>query len=792
MSRDAKVVQLRQSTDAQKALPLPMLRLRDAVARRLQALLDGFLDGSDDMLFNLADKAASNQEQTAYFDAMRELRLARKQITLGYLQWVMRSFNEIGRFDTKARSGTLEAVDVDSLALLDHEVLEERVAIEGMINKLRNRCTDGIQLLNHRIRHLLGGIEIADASMPISPDVLCQGFSEACADLAMDIRAKLILYKLFDKALMAQLELLYKEANDCLAAEGVLPDLRRVPPIAARSTFTPFTAGLEKAPLEASEPLSGGFLSDEEPLSHSFEELTSLLHQAVQRTPDMFVQSPTVSHATAWNTGRLVSMLSNAQHSVPNFDPQQTDATGLSVLRRDVQRLVEQGGGAISQVDTDVVNLVAMLFEFILEDRQLPAAMKALLARLQIPVLKVALLDRSFFNRGGHPARKLLNEMATAALGWSAREGGRDPLKEQIERIVSRVVEEFVDDVGLFSALLEEFTHFMDLEQRRRELVEQRLRDAEEGKARHEQARQSAQTEIARVMSGHTLPESVAHLLQEPWVKVLQWIALREGDGTTLWSDHVALAERVVASVDPDLGEPGARDALLAASPVIIDGVRQGLALIGWDPFASDKLLRDLEMAHVDALQLLALSAPRALSDADIHLLDEAPVLAESLERVEALEQPAEQPVEPVASAAVELVSPVEVSEPRRFQWSERRVVPPAPVEPEPVASVTPVTAESSALIEAGRPRAEALRVGSWVEWHQDAERKVRCKLAAVIRGTGKYIFVNRSGAKVVEFDLDGVALALAGGQMNILDDGLIFDRALESIIDNLRTNRKD
>lgn len=69
---------------------------------------------------------------------------------------------------------------------------------------------------------------------------------------------------------------------------------------------------------------------------------------------------------------------------------------------------------------------------------------------------------------------------------------------------------------------------------------------------------------------------------------------------------------------------------------------------------------------------------------------------------------------------------------------------------------------------------------------------KLRCKLAAFIKTTGKYIFVNRSGAKVAEYQREDLAKALENSEIGMLDDGLIFDRALESIIDNLRNSRKD
>ena len=45
--------------------------------------------------------------------------------------------------------------------------------------------------------------------------------------------------------------------------------------------------------------------------------------------------------------------------------------------------------------------------------------------RLQIPVLKVALSDKNFFNRGGHPVRKLLNELALSAIGWTEKKAGQ-------------------------------------------------------------------------------------------------------------------------------------------------------------------------------------------------------------------------------------------------------------------------------------------------------------------------------------------------------------------------------
>ncbi|MDT4864324.1 hypothetical protein FQZ97_990830 [compost metagenome] len=79
------------------------------------------------------------------------------------------------------------------------------------------------------------------------------------------------------------------------------------------------------------------------------------------------------------------------------------------------------------------------------------------------------------------------------------------------------------------------------------------------------------------------------------------------------------------------------------------------------------------------------------------------------------------------------------------------------------------------------------LRVGSWVEFQEDPEHKLRCKLAAVIKSTGKYIFVNRTGLKVLEKNRVGLAVEFRRNAIRLLDDALLFDRALESVIGNLR-----
>lgn len=781
MKQDNKVVSFSgQKPFSRFDLPPALVRLRDTSGQSLKGVLGRFFERADDALFELADRAGSNKDQAVYFDAMRELRLRRKAMAVSVLQYVSQAFNDIGKFRPRQSGGALDEVDQDSLSLVEHSDLEQQVAIDNLVNKLRNRYQAPIQLLSLRVNHLVPGVELAANQMPLSPEVICGGLAEACADLDIDIRAKLVVLKLFDRLLADTLGDFYQEANRTLISEGILPDVKRAPARSAAgasgarsATSAPVPPSVVRrgAGEETGELSSGqnyGYDQIQGGVPHAtFSELSALLHQ---RGNSHATTGPDAAGEAYLDTDRLMARLSQAQASSGQWEGGE-----VASLDQQLQSVLQAANGqkaSIGQVDSDVINLVSMLFDFILEDRQLHPVMKALIGRLQIPVLKVALSDKNFFNRGGHPVRKLLNEMALSAMGWSEkRPGQRDPLHEKIGSVVDRVLNEFTTNVSLFDELLKDFSHFTDLDRRRRELVEQRLRDAEEGRARQEHACQVAESLVKNLASGRDIPEPVFDMLNEAWTKYLQWVLLREGEDGERWADARELTGHLVWSVDPQPVEDSTRSELLRAIPAIVDDFRVALQEISWDPFATDTAVRDLELAHVDVFQRLATAPSRPVPS----VVEDTPVTeARAAPEIKRAPETAE-PVARVESAAV--------TEPNEAVMSPSVLSDPADgaSAPQDAEVVSPQWLKQT----------DSLRVGAWIELTRDGTN-LRCKLAAFIRATGKYIFVNRSGAKVAEYRRQELASAMASGAVTMLDDGLIFDRALESIIDNLRSSRRD
>ncbi|MBT8766291.1 DUF1631 domain-containing protein [Metapseudomonas boanensis] len=741
MHTDAKVVPLTKDAAEPSPispvgrLPVALIQVRDKMALRLKQALQELFDNADDTLFEMADRSTSNVEQNAFFEAMRDMRLKRKSIERAFLHKVSESFSVLGQYDI-GRAPQLDALSFDGLALVQNDELEEAVAQDAMVARVMSRDAVAIGHLTARLNVLVSK-KIEDKTNPLGPRLLCEAFLDACRSLGVEIKVKLIVLKLFEKYVLSELEQLYAEANQLLVAAGVLPELKSAPVRRQQEHASPTR---QAAP---AEPPVGAVGSVEGSVQEVFGVLQELLSQA---RGTALPRRELPADAVPISNPDLLRLLSHLQQRLP----QQVE--GSADLRISLDQVLTRATArsgrtrVIGQVDDDVINVVSMLFEFILDDRTLPDAFKALIGRMQIPMLKVALLDKTFFSRGSHPARRLLNEIASAALGCGDRDDAqRDSLYQRIEQVVQRLLNDFDDDPVIFSDLLAEFIAYTGDERRRSELLEQRTRDAEEGRARAELARKQVEGALNQRLLGRTLPEVVVRLLREAWSKVMLLACLKHGVESDEWHAALQTMDELIWSVEPHEA-PEDRSRMLGLVPGLLKSLREGLASAAFDPFSTSEFFSQLESLHVQTFQRFKRSEPvSSVGDSVVRpLLDPGS-----------------------AAPMVAVVEEIVLLAPREA---------PAP-DPEPV-----VVVDDEAL-----GFVDNLRVGSWVELQEDDEHKLRCKLAAIIRPSGKFIFVNRTGMKVLEKTRTSLAVEFRRKTIHLLDDALLFDRALESVIGNLR-----
>jgi Protein of unknown function (DUF1631) len=720
MHSDGKVVPLHKAAIDQAnhsplaRLPVILLQVRDKAAQQLRHGLQELFDNADDTLFEMADRARNDVEQNIFFEAMRDLRLKRKHIERGFLEQFFEAFVGLTQYDPTQNALPRTLLFDEAAPRTDD--MERSVAIETMVRRVLKRDGFALDQLTARLNALLGKT-LNDQHNPLGPALLCEFFLQAGRNLGVEIKVKLILLKLFERYVLADTEQLYAEANQLLLATGVLPELKPAP---TRRALDRAAAHVERDEHEESPPA-------DDDVQQVFAALQQLLVQ-VRGTV-----APTLEPSAAAqpiSTRDLLRLLSHLQHYVPALATQD-DFDLRNQLEQLLTRVSVRSGKSriVGDADEDVINLIAMVFECILEDRNVPDSLKALIARLQIPMLKVAVLDKSFFSRGTHPARRLLNEIAEAAMGWGDCDGdARDSLYLRIEQVVQRLLTDFVDDPAIFSELLADFLAFTSDERRRSELLEQRLRDAEEGRARTELARRRVEQVLNQALLGKTLPPSVVTFVENAWSKVLLLTCLKHGDQSAEWQADVQTMEQLIWSVQRhEDAESSLR--LLALVPGLLKSLRDGLNSSAFDPFATSEFFSELEALHVSVLE---------------------------------------------RSAEADQAAPmIEVSQ---------KIVLPAADEGDTTLPTVRLPHD-----DPGLRQVEQLRVGSWVAFTEDDEHTLRCKLAAIIDATGKYVFVDRTGMKVLERSKTALALELRRGVARALDNTLLFDRALESVLGNLR-----
>src|SRR5689334_4086454 len=100
-------------------------------------------------------------------------------------------------------------------------------------------------------------------------------------------------------------------------------------------------------------------------------------------------------------------------------------------------------------MDSATLDIVSMLFDQLFEDPKIPEALKGLIGRLQIPTLKVAIADKTFFGNKEHPARLLLDTFGEVAVRLAEDFSAESPTFVHLEAIVGHLVGNFKEDIGV-------------------------------------------------------------------------------------------------------------------------------------------------------------------------------------------------------------------------------------------------------------------------------------------------------------------------------------------------------
>jgi|JRYF01.1.fsa_nt_gb hypothetical protein len=279
---------------------------------------------------------------------------------------------------------------------------------------------------------------------------------------------------------------------------------------------------------------------------------------------------------------------------------------------REELRRAARGG-----VDHMVIDIIGTLFDQILADPKVPPQMARLIARLQLPVLRAALGDPSFFSSRKHPVRRFVNRVASLGAAFD------DFTDEAAQRFLGRVktlIDDIIDgdfeQIEVYERKLGELEQFV-AEQARQDVCSPG-HDPAAVLAEKETALRLGRRyadQLAGELKGLNGHEFVRQFLTEVWSRVLVQAAVRHGADGERFQRLRAVARDLYMSVQPK-GTPLQRKEFLATLPRLMQGLNEGMDLVAWPEPERKAFFGQLLPAHAESLK-----APQSLSTLDWNLL---------------------------------------------------------------------------------------------------------------------------------------------------------------------------
>jgi hypothetical protein len=690
---------------------------------QLGLALERILRRADDYLFDSSSNGAG-----AELTALRDLRRARAQVAQRFDQSLAGGFRKLQEAPMATR-----AVDASSLSLVSDEALEEQLATEQVIDVLGRYHAPALELLDKRLAALTERPMLAARDNPVGPKFLADTLGGSLAALDVSTAVRVVIYKFFERELSTSLAPLYDRLNSGLVAAGILPHIKptkRAEPLPQPSQAVDAQAA-DPATVAAASAVASQFGMTGAGDQAMFSSLLGLLQTWRQAMHPTRGTEGSVSMSTS-DVMTVLSLLQREGPTTQEPGPADSRVPLAEQLRRDLlsaARRMGMGGDniSLSNVDEDAVDLVGMLFDVMLDERHFEADVRGKINRLLVPYIKVAVKDRRLFLYKAHPARRLLNAVAEASEGNRGESPQERELMARVDTIIDRLVAEFNEDIAIFETLEQELRSFMEQHRKRIEVTERRAAEAQRGKERLEQARESVSVDLAISRDTRELPPAFDAFINQYTAHHLTQIVLREGKDSPKFADAVnAITSLMVTFDHAELGVPVDR---LPELPR--DTLQAILESSGIQGHAAEDVIASLQRT------LQRVSAG---------------------ESVDAIAEPL--PVSPVAAA------------PEAADPSELRIV-----AGKDGLDFDPAMAE----------KMRALEVGTWLQLTSESGRVEPAKVSWISPISSRLLFVNRRGIRVLVASAEELAAMARLGRVQLREADTAFDDAIHQVMGKLK-----
>lgn len=755
---------------------------RDVAADWLSESLDKMLAQLDEALIEQADKSYGKEANTL-MESRALVQARRKEIEQHFRRRFVESFNkkinaspQETSFFGKVPTGGLE------LSLVANDDFEEQLTIDDIAKRIKMVSVSELNALDQRLG-LLMQREVDDRDNPLGPAAITDAFKVACEDLDISSDIKRVMLDQFNTRFVNNVPVFYQTINEHLVTRNVMPVISAMP---RRQTATPATQRGEVAAAQQNDAVGGMHDLAQAMEQGDWQQVLSHLmgRGGMSGGPVAGVSQSAGTPAQAGMTAAgLFSELSRLQHHQGGPD------LGANILR-------ELKAGSLSQVaagtESITIDIVAMLFDYIFDDKSIPASIKALIGRLQIPVLKVAILDNKFFSRKTHPARRLLDTLASASIGLVDEDANCQRLQAKVSEIVHQILSEFEDDLDIFTQAQLTLDTFLAEEEKHSAEAAAKTAKSIYDRERLELARVMAADELRQRAAQPHVPDAMREFFRKTWSEVAARCFVQGGEQGQLWADALRTVDDLIWSVAPKISVEE-RMKLVTLLPDLLRRLEKGVAAIKMPQDEKEAFFSTLVQSHAQAIKAGVKAGSESAGTV-------RPPAAASASAAAVTGKPASAPQAVVAAGAIpagaavaeKLPDPLTVSPVKaRLQALDSHGFDPLAGSLAATATQGQEASSRPGQTTQGPASGSAvgqLKRGSLVEF-AGPDGQTILKLAWVSPLKGVYLFTNRNGQNAVSIDKSVLEQKLGSGLARLVDNTGLFDRAMTTMVNQLQAS---
>jgi hypothetical protein len=563
-----------------------------------------------------------------------------------------------------------------SFELVDDDVVENKILASRMALTVMERVSSHFESLRLRVQ-ALEGVEMSATDI-LRPETVALKMVESWVKAGLPRADLQTIVDPLQRELADLMQKVYQSCNDFLQAQGIQAqqDLRvrinRSPTSGAGALHAgPASRALEQsqdamASQRGMVPASGrgmpsrmahpgsmhgmahaAALSGMTPLARARQRAYGVVGQlrrllTTSATGFDMVNAPPASaalaHALAAHRVQAETYYSTVGGAVPDYSP--AAVVQLAGVVRN--RATEFKKKADTEGEKAIIEVVALMFQSILAEDRIPSAVRVWFARLQVPVLRVALAEPEFFSNLTHPARQLIDRMGSCALGFDAASISGSALEAEVKRIV-QVIEQYPETGRrVFQLVYDEFEKFLAKFLTEKQATSRLVSVAQQVEQKEALAINYT-IELRTMLKDMPVRDEIREFLFKTWAEVLALSAVREGPqhADTVAFKRTAADLVWAASAKPNRSE---RAQVIQSLPGLLQRLRQGLTLLGMTGAPQDaqiKALTDtlaeaflsktaaIPLEHIEALAKRLANLEEYIGDA---VMGDMPLDADSIE----------------------------------------------------------------------------------------------------------------------------------------------------------------